>query len=63
MKKYEIFNVNCSHCVKKIKDNLEDEFNNITFSDDLKIIIIDCDDKDYLSKCLEELGFKLGKEI
>lgn len=63
MKKYEIFNVNCSHCVNKIKNALSEIYGEITFSDDLKSICINADDEEILKDELLELGFKLGKEI
>lgn len=58
MSKYEIFNVNCSHCVNKIKNELD----NASFSDDLKIITTDCEEEE-LREILEDLGFKLGKKL
>lgn len=63
MKKYEIFNVNCTHCVSKIKNALEEEFGEISFSENLKTICVNIDDEEKLKDELEELGFKLGKEI
>lgn len=58
MSKYEIFNVNCSHCVNKIKNELD----NVSFSDDLKTITTDCEEEE-LREILEDLGFKLGKKL
>lgn len=63
MKKYEIFNVNCTHCVNKIKNALKEEFGEISFSENLKTICVNIDDEEKLKDELEELGFKLGKEI
>lgn len=62
MKKYEIFNVNCNHCVNKIKNALEEDFGTINFSDDLKYIFINANKKEFEDELLE-LGFRLGKLV
>ncbi len=62
MNKFEIFNVNCSHCTNTIKNALEEEYGQISFSDDLKYIFINADKEDIEDELLE-LGFKLGKQI
>ncbi|WP_267525060.1 hypothetical protein [Campylobacter sp. MG1] len=61
MYKFEIFNVNCNHCVSKIKNALNGicDFN---ISDDYKYISLSEYDEN-IKDDLENLGFKLGKKI